>query len=269
LGGNESSLLISQGVTYAVIAPFLLIWSVVGIWIFYQAYRYNILFVSDTEVDTRGLIYPTALKQLFSGVYLAEICLVGMFAVSKAPGPAALVVILLVFTVLYQITLNRALNPLLDNLPRTLQAEEQQFRRESSSAGEDGVGEAGKTNRQDSFADRKQMKQGNFLVRFLKPWIYADYWTLRNVVPSDDDIDVAREAAELADTNPYWPPSVTSTPPLLWIPEDAAGLSKREISETSRVTPITDEGCTLSEKNKLVWDTVGARPPIWEEKVYY
>ena len=39
--------------------------------LFYLAYRYNILFVSETSVDTQGLIYPRALKQLFTGVYLA------------------------------------------------------------------------------------------------------------------------------------------------------------------------------------------------------
>lgn len=244
-------------------------WSVLGIWIFYQAYRYNILFVSDTVVDTRGQIYPAALKQLISGIYLAEICLVGMFIVSKAPGPAALVVILLVFTVLFHITLNRALKPLLKNLPRTLQSEEQQYRRQSSSAGEEVSMEDGADGLGHAYADRKQLKQGNFLVRFFKFWVYADYWTLRSVVSSDEDIDVAQESEDLADTNPYWPPAVTSTPPLLWIPEDPGGLSKREVAETSKVTPITDEGCGLSEKNKLVWDTVGARPPIWEEKVYY
>lgn len=244
-------------------------WSVLGIWIFYQAYRYNILFVSDTEVDTRGLIYPRALKQLFSGIYLAEICLVGMFAVSKAPGPIAIMIVLLVFTVLYQITLNRALDPLLDNLPRTLQAEEQHCRRQSSSVSEDIPAQAEADGWGNSFADRKQLRKGNFLVRFFKPWEFTDYWTIRRTLPAEENIDAAHEPADLADTNPYWPPSVTSTPPLLWVPEDPNGLSKNEISETSKVTPITDEGCCISEKDKLVWDTVGARPPVWEEKVYY
>jgi hypothetical protein len=123
---------VNTGITYAVIAPILLFWSSLGIGIFYQAYRYNILFVSDTKVDSRGLIYPRALKQLFAGVYLAEICLVGMFVVSKAPGQATLVIILLVFTILYQITLGRALNPLLYNLPSTLQAEEERHQQRVS-----------------------------------------------------------------------------------------------------------------------------------------
>ena len=58
--------------------------------LFYLAYRYNILFVTDTAVDTHGLIYPRALKQLLSGVYIAEVCMIGMFIISKAAGPAVL-----------------------------------------------------------------------------------------------------------------------------------------------------------------------------------
>lgn len=67
----------------------------------------------------------------------------------------------------------------------------------------------------------------------------------------------------------YFPPAITSQPPLLWIPRDQAGVSAQEVAQTGKVIPITDEGCELNEKNKLVWDQDGARPPIWDEKVYY
>lgn len=284
------------GITYAVIAPILLFWSSLGIGIFYQAYRYNILFVSDTQVDTRGLIYPRALKQLFAGVYLAEICLVGMFVVSKAPGQAALVIILLVFTILYHITLGRALDPLLYNLPTTLQAEEERHQQRMSSLetrvheDEEKGGHSGKRpadsnlKRQgSSFPSRKDIrmnKDGNVFIQFLKPWVYADYWTLRKLVPhegnyliphqplpSDDDEDGEGERGQ--EPSPYWPPCVTSPTPLLWIPRDEGGVSAREMAETRKVIGITDEGCFLDEKSKIQWDTEGARPPIWEDKMYY
>jgi hypothetical protein len=84
--------------------------------LFYLAYRYNVLYVAETEIDTHGLIYPQALKQLLWGVYLAEICLVGMFIVSKAAGPAFLMAIFLALTILCHISLAKALNPLLYSL---------------------------------------------------------------------------------------------------------------------------------------------------------
>lgn len=86
----------------------------------YLSYRYNLIYVYDSEVDTRGLLYPRALKQILIGVYLAEICLIGLFGLRAAGGPVFLMIILLVFTALIHVSLNEALGPLLFNLPKTL-----------------------------------------------------------------------------------------------------------------------------------------------------
>ncbi|KAL2754256.1 hypothetical protein ACRALDRAFT_1063155 [Sodiomyces alcalophilus JCM 7366] len=267
-------------IAYAVIAPIMLFWSSLGIFLFYLAYRYNILFVTDTIVDTRGLIYPRALKQLFAGIYLSEICMVGLFAVSQAFGPLVLMVACLVFTVLFHITISKVLDPLLYNLPRSLQVEE-----ELLLAGEDpeaarpvasnpttaemGGKEAAATNGSaPSQAEGASDKRGNIITRFLKPWVYADYHTLRKLVPRDA-IDFDQMYTEEVERDAYYPPSVTAPTPLLWIPADEAGVSKDEIALTSKVIGITDEGCVIDEKNNLVWDAESARPPIWDEKVYY
>ena len=41
------------GITYSIIAPLMLFWSTLGMAFFYLAYRYNILFITDTNIDTR------------------------------------------------------------------------------------------------------------------------------------------------------------------------------------------------------------------------
>lgn len=115
-------------ITYAAIAPLVLAWATVAMGLFYFAWRYNILFVTDTKIDTRGQIYPRALKQLFTGIYLSELCLIGLFGASVAIGPLVLMVIFLIFTILFHVSLNSALNPLLYNLPQSLMAEEEQRR---------------------------------------------------------------------------------------------------------------------------------------------
>lgn len=115
-------------IVYAVIAPLCLGFSTLGMSLFYFAWRYNVLFVTDTGIDTRGLIYPRAIKHLFTGVYLSELCLIGLFGASVAIGPLVLMVIFLVFTVLFHISLNSAVNPLLYNLPQSLMAEEESRR---------------------------------------------------------------------------------------------------------------------------------------------
>lgn len=274
-------------IAYAIIAPLMLFWSTIGIGLFYLAYRYNILFVTDTKVDTRGLIYPRALQQLFAGVYLAEICLIGLFAVSKAIGPVVIMVVFLIFSVLFHISINSALDPLLYSLPRSLEIEEESFSGPDPEAigavavHHDGVEQEGSNGRgvvQKTRGTLKKLapggdaatveKKGNIVTRFLKPWYFADYATLRQLVPRDL-VDLEQMYPEGVEANAYYPPSVASQTPLLWIPEDEAGVSKDEIAQTSKVIPITDVGCTLDEKNKLVWDAEGARPPIWDEKIYY
>ncbi|KAK4199435.1 hypothetical protein QBC40DRAFT_82355 [Triangularia verruculosa] len=270
-------------ITYSCIAPLMLGWATVAMFLFYFAWRYNVFFVTDTQIDTRGLIYPKALKQLFVGLYLAEICMIGLFATSTSPGPAILMLAFLIFTVLFHISLNNALDPLLYNLPMSLLAEEESVRlldgpgssqtngkfAEEHDLNGDGIVESAEEQVAHSRAARKAMAshgKGNFLTRFLKPWIYADYATLRNLVPRH--VPVQQYAPEIIE-NAYNPPSVNSSVPLLWIPSDAAGVSKQEIAHTSKIIPITDEGCTLDEKGKLVWDEEGTRPPVWEEKIYY
>ena len=92
----------------------------IGFYLVYLSYRYNLIYVYDSEVDTKGLLYPRALKQTLTGVYLAEICLLGLFGLGGSPGPVILMIILLVFTVLIHFSLSEALGPLLYNLPKTL-----------------------------------------------------------------------------------------------------------------------------------------------------
>lgn len=229
--------------------------------LFYLAFRYNILFVTDSQIDTKGLIYPRALQQLLTGIYIAEICLIGLFGINETPGPLVLMVAMLIFTALFHISLNSALDPLLYNLPKSLEAEEESLR----SLMEEGNEKNGDVMMS---AGSSPHKKPNFLSKFLKPHIYSDYATLRQLVPHGM-VDAENLYDESVAENAYFPPSVTSETPLLWIPRDIAGISGQEVSHTSKVIPITDEGCSFDEKNKLVWDAEGARPPLWREKIYY
>ncbi|KAI0905274.1 hypothetical protein F4823DRAFT_611729 [Ustulina deusta] len=255
-------------ITYAGIAPLMLGFATIGMSIFYLAWRYNIFFVTDTQVDTRGLIYPRALKQLFAGIYIAELSMIGIFATSVAIGPLVLMIIFLIFTTLFHITINSTIDPLLYNLPRTLAEEE--AARDRIGAVENGekdvsVAENVTNGSSPNVADGKKL--GRF-AKFFKPWQYCDYETMRKLVPNDD-VGVYSVYTDEVERDAYYPPSVTSGTPLLWIPEDPLGISKEEVRETSKVIPITDEGCTLTDKNKLEWDTETVRPPVWEETIYY
>ncbi|KAK4225618.1 hypothetical protein QBC38DRAFT_501090 [Podospora fimiseda] len=109
--------------SYTCIAPLILIFAGLGMFFIMWCYRYCIIYVFDSRYDTKGLFYPRALMQLLFGLYLAELCLIGLFALQKGIGPLMLMLVFFIFTALVHTSLSRALSPLLYNLPRTLALE--------------------------------------------------------------------------------------------------------------------------------------------------
>ena len=103
-----------------------------GLYVIYLVYRYNILYIHNTSIDTRGLVYPRALMQLVVGLYLAEICLIGLFALRQAFRPMVMMILYLVFSVLVHLSIHDAITPLLYNLPRTLSLENEELERGGS-----------------------------------------------------------------------------------------------------------------------------------------
>jgi calcium permeable stress-gated cation channel len=108
------------GISYACIAPLVLAFGTVGLAFLYLVYRYNVFYVFNNEIDTRGLLYPHALLQLVYGLYIAEVCLIGLFALKAAAGPIGMTAALLVVTILVHRSLLEALGPLLFDLPKSL-----------------------------------------------------------------------------------------------------------------------------------------------------
>ncbi|KAI9784856.1 MAG: hypothetical protein M1816_000701 [Peltula sp. TS41687] len=267
-------------ITYSCIAPLVLGFATVGLYLLYLAYRYNLLFVFNANIDTKGVVYPQALRQTLVGVYLAEFCLIGLFSIKAAVGPIIIEVAALIFTVLYHIWLHIAIGPLLSYLPKTLAAEE-----ESLMAVENGHGPASDYDEKDGINSRngkasdKAMrvlsdgpnspaphKKPNFLVKWLRPDKYCDYNTLRRLVPRGY-ADLIHYSAD-KERDAYYHPAIASETPTLWIPKDEGGVSRQEVRQTSGVIPITDEGAHLDEKNKIVTNQE-EKPPIHEETVYY
>lgn len=102
---------------YAIISPFILLFAAFGFMLMYIAYLYNLTYTFQESPDSRGMHYPRALFQTMVGVYLGEICLIGLFAVSKAWGPLVLVAILLGVCAFAHLNLNVAFDQLLQVVP--------------------------------------------------------------------------------------------------------------------------------------------------------
>ncbi|KAG5982558.1 hypothetical protein E4U55_001745 [Claviceps digitariae] len=109
--------------SYAFIAPLVLIFAAGGIFVTQMVWKYNLMYVLDSDMDSKGLFYPRALIHLTIGLYLAEICLIGLLALKSAYAPLALMVLFFIFTGLVHFSLSDAIAPLLLNLPQTLPLE--------------------------------------------------------------------------------------------------------------------------------------------------
>lgn len=286
------TLLTAIGIIYSCIAPLVMGFGTIGLYLFYFAYRYNLLYVSNATIDTQGKAYTRALQHLTVGCYLLMVCLIGLFAMASgakriALGPLILMIIFLVFVVLYHISMNSAMEPLIHYLPKNLEHEEESLldeeRRKLSAdekptksvdAGNNGVASidsgVGNVDSAEKGLTHTIMPPAhtkpNFFMKFLRPDIYHDYATLRRLVPNPLDAPPYTEEAE---RDAYCHPVITSQAPLLWIPRDPLGISRQEIAHTSRVIPITDEDAFLNENAKITWNVDKGEPPIYEEKVYY
>ncbi|KAL6880833.1 DUF221 domain-containing protein [Trichoderma novae-zelandiae] len=111
--------------SYACIAPLILVFSAGGMAFMAIIWKYNLLYVFDTTTDSKGLFYPRALQHLLIGLYLAEICLIGLLILNSAYGPMGCVIALLLLTGLIHFLLRDAISRLMWSLPQTLALEEQ------------------------------------------------------------------------------------------------------------------------------------------------
>ena len=232
-------------IAYSCIQPLVLGFAAIGFYLFYLAYKYNLLYVIQVKVDARGVCYALALQHLMAGVYLAELCLFGLFILRGAPGPAALMVLLLVGTALYHFVVNRYLGPMEKylSLDKPMLDEEDQGLLILSHA------------RKLDIPEKLPLVLMDPLASLLEPWFFASKDDVRPYLqdPADDDDTPHYSDDEVK--NAYLNPALTSKMPKAWIPRDAHGVSKNEISENEEVgISMTDEGAELDGTGKVIWD---------------
>lgn len=260
----------------------------------YLGFKYNFLYVFTTVVSTHGAAYPRALQHLMVGVYLGELCLLGLFGIKVAIGPLVIVGVLTMATIIYHALLNRAIAPLLKYVPLII-FETQGYKpalTHTHPSGEESSASANaekhsstishnssltplppgsfkwlyKIFRIDPRSRRSEPGSGNMVSRYIRVNTYSSPEQLSALMPTQKFGD---EYDETLASEAYLPPIVTQTP-VVWIAKDPLGISREEILKTDAVIHITDEGAYINEKNKADWDAaIAPRPVIWRASPAY
>ncbi|KAI0171856.1 DUF221-domain-containing protein [Hypoxylon sp. FL1284] len=115
---------------YSVVTPIISIFAIITFSLLWMANRYSMLYVNRFRIDTGGVLYPQAISQTFTGLYVMELCLIGLFFLVRdekgqvACAPQAIIMIVaIVLTAIYQLLLNRSFGPLFRYLPITFEDE--------------------------------------------------------------------------------------------------------------------------------------------------
>lgn len=254
----------------------------IGFYLLYLAFRYNVFYALTTAIDTKGDAYGRTMQHLVVGVYLTELCLIGLFAAGGGTGPLQFMVLLFILTILYQSYMNIVLTPLENTLSDDLMAEDEADARGEASpetGGEQSEGSASDNGPRPSIEPTgsgwlgklsAHRNRGGFFARYLFHGSRSSYPALRAQLRSEFlgrplpplPEDLARDA--------YFNPAVTAKTPKLWIVRDDIGISKEEVKKSEKVVEITDERARFDEKGYIIWDEGKVKEaPIWRERVEY
>jgi calcium permeable stress-gated cation channel len=119
-----------QGLVYCIIAPLISVFCIITFSLFWMVYRYQTLYVNRYTVDTGGLLFPKAINQLFTGIYVMEFALAALFFVQRdqdgnpnCTRQGIIMVVAFICSMLYQWLFNDAFAPLHQYIPITMEDE--------------------------------------------------------------------------------------------------------------------------------------------------
>ncbi|KAI2471101.1 DUF221-domain-containing protein [Annulohypoxylon bovei var. microspora] len=267
-------------ISYSCIAPLVLGFATIGLSLYYFSYRYNLLFVIQPKIDTKGQAYTLALEHLLTGVYIAELSLLGLFGLRKATGPSIIIAVLFIVTVLYNMLMNKYLAPLEKFLPADLIALSERNDESTpllSSAEEGQVQTTSHIQRLGQRANVPPTVARHVLdpiARFFEPQVFASHQAMRAWLQEGDSYENEEDIPAYTEEQiekAYLNPALTSPTPLIWIARDSMGVSQNERAENEqRGLKASDQGAWLDEKGRLKWSTQDfGEVPIWKQSVTY
>ncbi|KAI8631232.1 DUF221-domain-containing protein [Xylariaceae sp. FL1651] len=264
-------------IAYSCIAPLVLGFAAAGLALYYFSYRYNLFYVIQPKVDTKGQAYTLALQHLLTGVYIAELALIGFFGLRTAKGPTIMMGLLFIVTVLYNVLMNKYMSPLEKFMPADLVSQEtgDETTPLLSSAEEGQASSMQRLNQSARISSPVAKHVVTPTTRFFDPNVFASYDSMKSWIQDGDHYDIEDDEvpgySEEDLKRAYLHPALTSQTPLIWMARDRMGVSQNEIRETEECgLKASDEGAWLDEKGNIQWSVLEFdKVPVWKKGVKY
>lgn len=278
------TLLVTISLAFSIISPIILFFAAAAMFLVYIAYCHNLTYCFVEGPDSRGSHYPKALFQTFTGLYLGQVCLLGLFIVGRGYGPIVMQAIGLGFTIFCHLHLKWAFERLLTVTPIDCMKP-----LDGTSATPSYLGPSDYDNKvllkKHGFASTDQLKQeqevngdvkrdlelslhqgydlvplmadrdnkstnsSNFLIRYFRPDVYLNFKNSKKMIPAAYNIDP--EDGE--DKHAFDQPVISATMPTLWIPKDPMGWSTEEIKLNAGIVEMSDINSGFNEKGNIVF----------------
>lgn len=231
-----------------------------------------LLFTVQPKIDTKGHCYTLALQQILTGIYIAELCLIGLFSLRQATGPSIMMIVLFVATALFNATTNKYFAPLEKFLPADLAQESEAAADEGApllAAAEEGEADAQSHLQHIGSHVGIPPKYLSPLARFFEPHVFASHRAMTAWLRTDPEFD-EDDVPEYDDEEikkAYLNPVFTSQTPVVWLPRDGMGVSKREVRENEEEgLKCSDEGAWVDEKGQVEWSVNDfEKVPVFKE----
>ncbi|KAF5962905.1 hypothetical protein FBULB1_13732 [Fusarium bulbicola] len=238
---------------YCVISPLISAFAILLFGLLWITQRYTILCIYQAGYDAGGVLYPCAINQTFTGLYVMELCLAGLFFIAEDErGRAActahgiIMVLVLVGTALFQVFLNWRFGPLLRYLPVKLGDSNAHVCHQVQTLGEG------------HFSMFTATQRDHHIVSDMT----RDCASAQNKRRTTENSELSTKLQELTGTEredleatAFDHIALNSRQPTVWIPKDSLGVSEDEIRQTNQfggLISISSYGAILDNQGHVL-----------------
>lgn len=233
---------LSIGLLYSCIAPLVLPFVLLFFLTRYFVYLHQFLYVYEREIESGGQCYPRAFRHIYTGLFLFQLTMIGLFAIQ--PGGAVpqliIMVICLIVTAFAMLIYDRTFKPMLKYLPVSL----------ANPAVPVDLNDISPDSASHKFIGNKQQgaNEADDLERNASGPVKGDNADMQHI---DRPREIPADAKHDEDANAYMHPSLIANQPTVWLAEDDMGITQRKLQELqARNIKATAKGATIPRNKK-------------------